>query len=526
MDTIWHVVLKLTSHFRHVLAHRVVSILRSYAGFAEHIVNRWRQPGRANCVPASYLSLVTLVAARRISRTSKMLNQSPQILLIEGDRTLLEITAFRLELLGYQVITLDSAERALEWLKDQLPELVIVDHVLPGIDGIEFINRLSNDTRTSDIPIMFLSTNGDLEDVQKAYNAGADEYLVIPYDPMVLEAKIERLTSAAEMAQRINSLSRSPDYAFSHNFHGQTWRHPDPTRLGDPRPARSCACCSRFRAWHAWPHPRAARSDHDGSAWRSAGRQFGVPFAEVVPQAVNPQVVRLLPEKLARQRSCVPICVAGSTMQLAMVAPDDIETISEVELITGYHIDPVVALEAPVQATLDRGFDERIVARQTIVDMKMADLEAAEDAVDEELTTTPRRNKNKRPVVRLVRAILMGAINANTSDIHLEPHIPEMRVRYRVDGELQPVMTIPNHIEEAVVARIKVHGRHGYDGESPPARRPSQCARSRHQSEFPCKHDSHRRGEKVVMRLLDEGSKTFELQHLGMCDRDLKALKP
>src|SRR5262245_30951186 len=69
--------------------------------------------------------------------------------------------------------------------------------------------------------------------------------------------------------------------------------------------------------------------------------QFGVPFAEVVPQTVNPQVVRLLPEQLARARSCVPVGVSGDTMQLAMVAPDDIETISEAELITGYHISPV-----------------------------------------------------------------------------------------------------------------------------------------------------------------------------------------
>src|SRR3954453_17432342 len=125
-----------------------------------------------------------------------MSDQAPQILLIEGDSTLLEITAFRLELLGYDVATVDTAEHAIEWLREKLPTLVIVDHVLPGMDGIEFINRLSNDTRTSEIPIILLSTNGDLEDVQKAYNAGADEYLVIPYDPMVLEAKVERLASA------------------------------------------------------------------------------------------------------------------------------------------------------------------------------------------------------------------------------------------------------------------------------------------------------------------------------------------
>jgi CheY-like chemotaxis protein len=125
-----------------------------------------------------------------------MIDRTSQILFVEEDPILLEITAFRLELLGYQVVTQQSAERALEWLREQLPALIIVDHMLPGMDGIEFINRLSNDTRTSEIPVMFLSTNGDLEDVQKAYNAGADDYLVIPYDPMVLESKVERLTFA------------------------------------------------------------------------------------------------------------------------------------------------------------------------------------------------------------------------------------------------------------------------------------------------------------------------------------------
>src|ERR1044071_3231396 len=239
--------------------------------------------------------------------------------------------------------------------------------------------------------------------------------------------------------------------------------------------------------------------------------QFGVPFSEVVPQAVNPQVVRLLPEKLARQRSCVPIGVSGDTMQLAMVAPDDIETISEAELITGYHVDPVVSLEAPVQSALDRGFDERIVARQTIVDMKMADLAAAEDVAEEDIVAESTEDQEQAPVVRLVRAILMGAINANTSDIHLEPHIPEMRVRYRVDGELQAVMTIPNHIEEAVVSRIKVMA----DMDTTETRK-AQDGRLGIQEagtkvNFRVSTIPTVGGEKVVMRLLDEGSKIFDL---------------
>jgi len=120
----------------------------------------------------------------------------PKILLVEEEPTLREITAFRLELLGYEVVKQQSAEEALEWLRGDLPTLIIVDQFLAGIDGIELLNRLSNDVRTSEVPVMVLSANADLDDVQKAYNAGADDYLVTPYDPFMLESKICRLISA------------------------------------------------------------------------------------------------------------------------------------------------------------------------------------------------------------------------------------------------------------------------------------------------------------------------------------------
>lgn len=253
--------------------------------------------------------------------------------------------------------------------------------------------------------------------------------------------------------------------------------------------------------------------------------QYGVPYMEVVPQAVNPQVARLLPETMARQRSCVPIAVSGHKMQLAMVAPDDIETIAETELITGYHVEPLVSLEGPVQAAIDHSFDDRIVARQTIVDMKLADLAAAEDSIEEEILEETDEQEDLAPVVRLVRAILMGAINAGTSDIHLEPHVPEMRVRYRVDGELQQVMTIPNHIEEAVVARIKVMA----DMDTTENRRPQDGRLSVHEAgsrvNFRVSSIPTVGGEKVVMRLLDEGNKIFDLDTLGLHQRDRKTLQ-
>lgn len=253
--------------------------------------------------------------------------------------------------------------------------------------------------------------------------------------------------------------------------------------------------------------------------------QYGVPYEDIIPESIRPQIVRLLPEELARSREIVPLGVNNSTMQLAMTAPDDMDAICEAELITGYHVEPVVAMQSGVRDALDHGFDERVIARQTIVDMKMADLEAAEESIDHELVNDISEEEDQAPVVRLVKAILMGAINAGTSDVHLEPYHPEMRVRYRVDGQLQPVMTIPRHIEESVVARIKVMA----DMDTTESRRPQDGQLSIEEAgsrvNFRVSTIPTVSGEKVVMRLLDESSRSFSLENLGLNGRDLKSIK-
>ena len=122
-----------------------------------------------------------------------MAYKAPRVLLIEEDGVLAEVTGFRLELLGFNVETVASADGVFAELDRELPDAIILDPALPGMDGIELTNRLSNDQRTSRIPIMVLSTNADLNEVQRAYAAGAKDYLVIPYDPIMLERKLEAL---------------------------------------------------------------------------------------------------------------------------------------------------------------------------------------------------------------------------------------------------------------------------------------------------------------------------------------------
>ncbi|QDS93059.1 Type II secretion system protein E [Roseimaritima multifibrata] len=258
---------------------------------------------------------------------------------------------------------------------------------------------------------------------------------------------------------------------------------------------------------------------------QALAEQFGVPALDIDATSVDPQVARLIPEDFARSHEAAATQIHGRQMTLAMVAPDDIETIAEAELMTGYEIQPAVALAEDVKQILNRAYDDRSLARQTIVDLKLAELREARETGTEDPALAVLVEQEETPVVRLVQAILSGAATAKASDVHLEPHKPEMRVRYRVDGELQQIMTIPNHIENSVISRIKVMA----DMDTTENRRPQDG----HLVVF----DNGKRvgfrvssiptidGQKLVLRLLDEGGKTFQLDGLGMTERDQKTVR-
>ena len=123
---------------------------------------------------------------------------APQLMLVEDDETLAEITAFRLELLGYGVRQVRTADETRALLKEQTPDLIILDLALSGTDGFELTNEIRNDPKTTEIPVLAFSSSADLEDVQRAYAAGVSDFLVTPYDPMVLEHKLEQLLNLRE----------------------------------------------------------------------------------------------------------------------------------------------------------------------------------------------------------------------------------------------------------------------------------------------------------------------------------------
>lgn len=116
----------------------------------------------------------------------------PTILLVDDEQKLLDLISFRLQHLGYRVITAISGQDALATVKSERPDLIILDIAMPDMDGLTACARLKESPGLATTPILMLTARSGVDDVNRAMAMGADDYIVKPYDPAVLEMKLRR----------------------------------------------------------------------------------------------------------------------------------------------------------------------------------------------------------------------------------------------------------------------------------------------------------------------------------------------
>ncbi|MEW6657665.1 MAG: response regulator transcription factor [Thermodesulfobacteriota bacterium] len=113
-----------------------------------------------------------------------------QILVIEDDEDILQLLKYNLAKEGYQVAAAVSGEGALRALKPNLPDLVLLDLMLPGMDGLEVCRLLKREAKTSRIPIIMLTAKGEEADIVTGLELGADDYITKPFSPRVMLARV------------------------------------------------------------------------------------------------------------------------------------------------------------------------------------------------------------------------------------------------------------------------------------------------------------------------------------------------
>jgi len=237
------------------------------------------------------------------------------------------------------------------------------------------------------------------------------------------------------------------------------------------------------------------------------GHYLDIPVANLAEGEVELEILQLLPENIIRRYQIIPVKLEQNNLFVATSDPLNLIALDEIKLISKYKISPMIATHKEIQGIIDRYFNLQQMTKQMLVDIRL-------DKVSDEAS-----------VSRLVDTIIQAGVNSRASDIHLEPQYPEMRVRFRVDGILHDIISIPKSVEASLVSRVKILG----DMDITEHRRPQDghISLKFNEKEYDLRlaSTSTIAGEKLVIRILDKGGMLLGLDELGLPLEDQKIFR-
>lgn len=225
---------------------------------------------------------------------------------------------------------------------------------------------------------------------------------------------------------------------------------------------------------------------------------------------LDPTLLKTIPEQLVRRHKAIPIKREGNCLTVAMADPTNVLAIDDLRLLMGCEIEPVHASEKDIDAVIQKyfGIPE--------VDKIFEEFELLAGEEESEAVKLEEEVIDEAPVVRLVNSIFLQAIEQNASDIHIEPQEHQVRVRYRIDGMLREVMTLPRKIRSAVTSRVKIMSNMDIAEKRIPQDGRIQLRLGNREIDLRVSTLPTVYGEKIVTRLLDKGSmRNFKIENIG-----------
>ena len=262
-------------------------------------------------------------------------------------------------------------------------------------------------------------------------------------------------------------------------------------------------------------------SDDDITAVLS--RQYGVPSINLKFYEVDPSVIKLVPQETAIRYQIVPLSRVGSTLTIAMTDPTNVFAMDDIKFMTGFNVEPVVASETAISEAIHKFYgDIESVEELDKVMKDLADEESLElsgeeaDAMDLEQL---EKAAEEAPIIKLCNLILTDAVKRGASDIHIEPYEKEYRVRFRIDGILQTVMTPPMKLKDAISSRVKIMSKLDISEKRLPqdGRIMIKYVKDHKKKELDFRVSTVPTlfGEKIVLRLLDKENLRLDMTKLG-----------
>jgi type IV pilus assembly protein PilB len=254
-------------------------------------------------------------------------------------------------------------------------------------------------------------------------------------------------------------------------------------------------------------------------------RQYGVPAINLSYFEIDPAVVKLIPFETAKRYQILPLSRVGASLTIAMVDPTNVFAMDDIKFMTGFNIEPVVASESSILAGIEKSYggpkekeEDLETVMQSMSDMNESDVELQAEEAQMELSQLEKA-ADEAPVVKLVNLVLTDAVKRGASDIHIEPYEKEFRVRFRIDGVLQSIMSPPVKLKDAITSRLKIMAKLDISEKRLPQdgriMLKMNIGGRKKQLDFRVSTLPTLWGEKIVLRLLDKENLRLDMTKLG-----------
>jgi len=181
--------------------------------------------------------------------------------------------------------------------------------------------------------------------------------------------------------------------------------------------------------------------------------QCGIPFLDLSKFKIGKDMAALIPEKVARRYVVIPVSSIGKQITLAMADPFNMLAIDDIIMLTQFKVSIAISTEKDVIGAIDELYRQEVDLSSIV--------EKAEEGDSDTESSSPHEvgsaeDGASTPLVRIIDLIMIESYKKGASDIHIEPYEDIVRVRFRVDGHLREMLTIPKKNQNALVARIKI----------------------------------------------------------------------
>jgi len=257
-------------------------------------------------------------------------------------------------------------------------------------------------------------------------------------------------------------------------------------------------------------------------------RQLNIPPIDLSKYKIDKSLISLIPERIVKQYYIMPISKIGSVLTIAMSDPLNILAIDDIKMLTSYQIQPIIATENDIRDAISAYYGaeaqdiEKMLESGGPSDVVEFEREEEEEKID---VSDVVEESKKAPIVKIVNLILHEAMKRRASDIHVEPCEKILRVRYRIDGNLQDAFLLPKKNQNAITARLKIMSKMDITETRIPQDGRFKISFDNKEIDFRVSVLPITFGGKIVLRALDKSSLSIGLDKLGFLPKPLSTFK-